>query len=123
MNIVIAVLTILVGALETAGGLQELVAQGILNNRLYPLIGGTLGTVAGALLLSSGIALLRRSPTAVTLVRATALVSIPVFVLIGIVSPLAGKAVTLAGIVLPLLLLIYVRTSAFKSTFALSTQE
>ena len=41
----IPILTILIGALLTAAGAQELVVQGILNNRLFPLVGGTLGTV------------------------------------------------------------------------------
>ena len=44
----IATFTIIVGALLTAGGLQELIVQGILNNRTFPLLGGTLGTVARA---------------------------------------------------------------------------
>jgi hypothetical protein len=52
----ISILAILIGALLTAAGAQELIVQGIFNNRLFPLIGGTLGTVAGALILSAGIA-------------------------------------------------------------------
>ena len=77
----IPILTILIGAVLTAAGVQELVVQGIFNNRLFPLIGGTLGTVAGALLLSAGIALLRRSPLAFALIRAAALVGLPLFLL------------------------------------------
>ena len=103
----IAILTILVGALLTAGGVQELVVQGILTNRLYPLIGGTLGTVAGALILSAGIALLRQSPRAGDLTRAAAFVSVPVFILIGFVRPLAGWPVRIVGIAFPLFLLAY----------------
>ncbi|MDQ3011535.1 MAG: hypothetical protein M3X11_12620 [Acidobacteriota bacterium] len=105
----IAILTILIGALLTAGGIQELVFQGILNSLLYPLIGGTLGTVAGALLLSAGIALLRQSPRATSLIRASALVCVPVFVLIGFIAQLAGWPVRIVGIVFPLFLLIYFR--------------
>ena len=43
----IPVLTLFVGALSTAAGIQELVVQGILNNQVIPLTGGTIGAVAG----------------------------------------------------------------------------
>lgn len=111
----IAILSILIGALLTAGGLQELVVQGIFNSRLYPLVGGTLGTVAGALLLSAGVALLRESPRAIALIRAAALVCVPVFVLIGFVRPLAGWPVTIVGIGFPLFLLAYYRSARLKA--------
>lgn len=112
----IAILTILIGALLTAGGAQELIVQGILNSRLYPLVGGTLGTVAGALLLSAGVALLRQSPRAIALMRAAALVSVPVFLLIGFIRPLAGWPVTIFGIGFPLFLLVYYRGAGLKAT-------
>lgn len=108
----IAILTIIIGALLTAGGAQELVFQGILNSQLYPLVGGTLGTVAGALILSSGIALLRQSPRAVALIRAAAWVAVPVFVLIGFIWPLTGWPVKIVGIAFPLFLLAYFRKSS-----------
>ena len=101
----LAVMTIFVGALQAAGGLQELVLQGVLNNRLYPLIGGTLGVVAGVFLLATGIALFRRSSDVVRLARTTAGVCLPVFVLIGLVQPLAGRPATFLGLVMPLLVL------------------
>jgi hypothetical protein len=101
----LAVITILVGALEAAGGLQELVFQGVLHNRFYPLVGGTLGAVAGGFLLATGIALFRHSSEVVRLARATASVCLPVFVFIGIIQPLAGRAATILGLTVPLLLL------------------
>lgn len=102
----IAVLSILVGALETAGGLQELVVQGIINNRSYPLVGGTLGTVSGLFILAAGIAALARAPRAEELARiaAAAAVSVPVFLLIGVLQPLAGLTATLLGLATPLAL-------------------
>jgi membrane associated rhomboid family serine protease len=102
---VLAVITILVGALQTAGGAQELVFQGVFNSRLYPLIGGTLGTVAGVFLLATGIALFRRSPDLLRLARATVSVSLPVFLLIGVIQPLAGRAATILGFGMPLVVL------------------
>jgi len=112
----IAILVILVGALLTAAGVQELVVQGIFNNRLYPLTGGTLGTVAGALILTAGIALLRQSPRAYTYIRAAAFVSVPVFILIGFIKPLAGWPVRIIGIALPIFLLLYFRKSFSPAT-------
>lgn len=111
----IAILTIIIGALLTAGGAQELIFQGILNSQLYPLLGGTLGTVAGALILSAGIALLRQSPRHIELIRAAALVCIPVFVIIGFVWPLTGWPVKIVGIAFPLFLLAYFRKAAWPS--------
>ncbi len=108
----LAVITILVGALQAAGGVQELVVQGVLNNRLYPLVGGTLGTVAGVFILATGIALFRRSPEVVRLARTTASVSLPVFVLIGIIDPLAGRAATILGLTVPLFVLAMLRREA-----------
>lgn len=107
----VAILTILIGALQTAGGAQELVVQGIFNNMRDPLIGGTLGTVAGALMLSAGIALLRQSPRAVELARAAAFLTLPVTVLVGFVWGLAGWPMRIIGIAFPLFLLAYVRKS------------
>ena len=102
---VLAVMTILVGALLAAGGAQELFVQGVLNSRLYPLLGGTLGAVAGVFLLATGIALFRRSPDILRLARATAGLSIPVFLLIGVFQPLAGRGATILGLGLPLVVL------------------
>ena len=107
----ISILTILIGAVLTAGGVQELVVQGIFNNRRYPLLGGTLGTVAGALLLAAGVPLLRESPRAIALIRAAVFVCVPVFVLIGFIWPLAGWPVRIIGIAFPLFLLWYFRNS------------
>ena len=107
----IAILTIFIGAVLTAGGAQELIVQGIFNNRRYPLLGGTLGAVAGAILLSAGIALLRKSPRALDLIRAAALSCVPVFIIIGFIWPLAGWPVRITGIAFPLFLMAYFRKS------------
>jgi hypothetical protein len=65
--------------------------------------------------LSAGVALLRQSPRAVPLMRDAALVSIPVFVLIGFILPLAGWPVTIIGIGFPLFLLLYYRGTGLKT--------
>lgn len=107
---VVAILTILLGALATAGGVQELVVQGILNNRTIPLMGGTLGAVTAAMLVAAGIALLRQSPRAVVFTRAAALTMLPVTMLIGQLGwGLAGWSMTIVGVGWPLFLLVYFR--------------
>jgi hypothetical protein len=105
----LAVIAILVGALQAAGGVQELVIQGIRNGLLSPLIAGTLGAVAGGFLLATGIALFRRSPEVVRLAWATTGICVPVFVWIGILQPLAGRPATVLGLAVPLLVLTMVR--------------
>lgn len=108
----VPILTILFGALSFAGGVQEMVTQGIFKNQRDPLIGGTLGSVSGALLLCAGIALLRQSPRAAELARASALLTLPVTVLIGFVWGLAGWPMRLLGILFPLFILFYFRKSS-----------
>ena len=66
----VAILTITFGALGVTGGLQELVVQGIGNNLLVPLVGGTLGVVCSGLIVAAGIAQLRDTPRAPALTRA-----------------------------------------------------
>ncbi len=108
----LAVFAVVLGSLETAGGLQELVYQGILRSRTYPLEAGTLGAVAGAMLLATGIAMLVGSRSTPVLIQATAYVSAPVFVLIGIVTHIAGWGITALGIGYPILLMLLVRKGA-----------
>jgi hypothetical protein len=108
----VALLAIVFGALETAGAVQELVYRGILASLTEPLIIGALGTVAGGLLLAAGIALLVSSPLTTVLVPAAAYVSIPVFILSGIVKHYAGWPITLVGIAYPLIMLFYYKKFA-----------
>lgn len=109
MRFALALLAIVIGALETAGGAQELIYLGFLRSETYPLIAGTLGTVAGALLLAAGIAMLVRSRMTAELVHATVFVSVPVFILIGVVTQRAGWPMTALGIGFPLVLLLFCR--------------
>ncbi len=105
---VVAILTIFVGALNAAAGTQELVVQGIFNNQKIPLTGGTLGAVAGALLVSAGVALIRQSPRAVPLTTAAAISMLAVNALIGMLGwGLAGWPMTLMGLTWPVFLLFH----------------
>ena len=108
-QIPVAVFTIVVGALETAGGAQELIVQGILRNRTYPLIAGTLGTVAEGFLIATGIAIFGRYRFAALLSTATACVPIPTFLLIGVVTHVAGWPMAAIGNCLPIVLVLITR--------------
>jgi hypothetical protein len=103
----VALFAIIFGALETGGGTQELVYRGILNTETEPMIMGTLGTVAGALLLAAGIGLLVNSRLTAVLVPAAAYVAVPVYLIVGVYKHYAGWPITLVGIVYPLVLFLY----------------
>lgn len=102
-----ALLAIVFGALEWAGGAQEMVYLGILQSETYPLVAGVLGVVTGSLLAAAGVALLVRSRLAYVLAQATAWISVPVFILTGIITHRAGWPITAVGILFPLFLLFF----------------
>src|SRR5688572_28918539 len=107
---IVGLLTIFIGALNAAAGIQELVIQGIGKTQLVPLTGGTLGTVAGALLVAAGVALIRESPRAAAPTNAAAISMLAVALLIGMLGwGLAGWPMTLLGVAWLLFLMFHVR--------------
>ncbi len=110
-----SILAIVVGALETTGGLQELIYQGILNSRTYPLVAGTLGTLAGITLLVSAVALLLGARSSLPLAYAAASIGVPTFILIGIITQIAGWPIAAAGMIFPCVLLVLSRRSVAPS--------
>jgi hypothetical protein len=100
----LALFALIFGALEMAGGTQELVYLGILRSETYPLAAGAMGALAGSLLFAAGIALLLQSSLVPVLAQAAAWISVPVFILTGIVTHRAGWRMTAVGIGFPLLL-------------------
>lgn len=115
MRLPLALFAIALGAVEVAAGVQELVYLGVLQSQTYPLLAGALGTVAGGMVLAAGIALLVRSERTAELALAAAYVSIPVFVLIGIITHRAGWPITAVGMLFPLLLAFLCRRPALNS--------
>ena len=111
----VALFAIIFGALETAGGTQELVYRGIMNSETEPLIIGTLGSVGGVFLLWAGITLLVNSPLTATLVPAAAYVCVPVSVICGVIKHYAAWPITTVGILYPLLMLVYYRLASRKT--------
>lgn len=105
----ISLMAMLLGAVETGGGVQELVYLGVLNSQTEAMIVGSLGTVGGALLLAAGIALLLDSPRTRLLVEASAYVSVPVFLFIGVIKHYAAWPITIVGMIYPVLMLVYCR--------------
>lgn len=101
----LALFALVFGTLEAAYGAQEMIYLGILNSETYPLVAGALGVLTGGLLLAAGITLLIGSLHAAVLAQATAWISVPVFILTGIVTRRAGWPITAVGILFPLLLL------------------
>ena len=112
----LALFALVFGALEFAGGAQEMIYLGIMNSETYSLIAGVLGVLAGGLLLAAGITLLVSSPLAPVLAQATAWISVPVFTLTGIVTHRAGWPITAVGILFPLLLVFGQRNSKNAAT-------
>ena len=115
MRLPLALFAIVLGAVEVAGGMQELVYLGVLHSQTYPLIAGTLGAVAGSMVVVAGIALLMRPDRAAELALAAVYVSIPVFVIIGIITHRAGWPITAVGMLFPVLLAIFCRRSPLLS--------
>lgn len=110
MKMTMAILSILIGAVEAVNSLQEVWVRGALNPDAALLIGGTIGTVAGVLLLSAGIALLRGSMRATALATGAAVTCLIVFVLVGLVRPQMSAFTTLLGVGFPIALLLSLRT-------------
>ena len=68
-----------------------------------------MGEVAGALLVTSGIALLRHAPGAAAWARGAAITCLAVFVFIGLVTPRLSIVATMLGIGFPIALLLFLR--------------
>ena len=108
MKMTMAILAILIGAVEAVNATQEVWVGGAVN-RGWPLLGGTIGIVAGILLLAAGVAMLRRSPNAAALAQVAAITCLLVFVLTGLVVPQMSYFATILGVGFPIALLIFLR--------------
>jgi len=74
-----------------------------------------MGAVAGALLVVSGIALLRRSRGAAAWARGAAVTCLVMFVVIGLMTPRLSILAMLLGIGFPLALLLFLRWTRERS--------
>jgi hypothetical protein len=101
-----AMLAVLIGALESLNALTEAWAGGV-NRDSESLIIGAAGVVAGATLVIAGVALLRRSPRAMVWAWASAFICVTLFGLNAVLLPRLSVLSTLLGIGFPIALLIY----------------
>jgi hypothetical protein len=102
-----AILAMLIGALEAVGALAEGWPGGFANGNGYWLAGVVLMLVAGAMLLAAGIAMLRRTPGAAGWARGAAIMCLAVVVLIRLVQPWMSIFTMLLGIAFPIALLLF----------------
>jgi Ca2+/Na+ antiporter len=111
MRLPVALFALALGAVEVAGAMQELF-YGITQSVTDAVSAGALGAVSGAIVVIAGIALLTRSRRAPELALASAYISIPVFLLIGLVKHFAAWPITLVGMIFPILLAVFCRRGA-----------
>ena len=104
-----AILAMLIGALESVNGMIELWAGGIVNGDRSSLASGTLVVVAGVLLLVSGIALIRRATRAAELAVGAATACLLVFVFVGLVTGRMSMFAMILGIGFPVALLLFLQ--------------
>ncbi|HET7457948.1 MAG TPA: hypothetical protein VFJ74_09850 [Gemmatimonadaceae bacterium] len=102
-----AILAVLIGAIEAANAASEAWLGGIGNGDPRSLAAGAMAAAAGAVLLASGVAMLRRSARAVALARAAAVACLALFALIGAVAPRMSMFSMLLGVAFPVALLIF----------------
>ena len=111
MRLPIALFALALGAVEVAGAMQELF-YGITQSVTHAVNAGALGAVSGLIVLVAGGALLMRSPRTSELALASAYISLPVFLLIGVVQHFAAWPITLVGMIFPVLLAVFCRRVA-----------
>ena len=93
-----AILAVLIGALELLNALVEgWAGRGNVADGSW-LVGVTLGVVASALLMGAGIGLLRRGRSAASWARMAAIACLTAFVLIRVVEPWMSIASMILGI-------------------------
>jgi hypothetical protein len=104
-----AILAMLIGTMEIVNSMAEAWVGGIVLHGGYSLAGGAMGAVAGALLVASAIALLRRASGAAVLAQRAAISCLAVFVLIALWRPIFSVFATMLGIGFPIALLLYLQ--------------
>ena len=104
---IMAILAVLVGALELLNTLAEAFAVGVPGRSGISLLALALAVLSPALLVVSGIALLVRTRGAVTLARGAALMCLVVFATIAALQPIFSIASMVLGVGFPIALLLF----------------
>ena len=111
-----AILAILIGALEVANSLAEAYAGGIVRGGGASLAGGTIAALAAALMIASAVALLRRTPRAAAFAQSAAITCLAVFACIAAIRPMFSGMATLLGIGFPIAMLVFLFSTRGRST-------
>jgi hypothetical protein len=109
MRKTMAILSILIGAIETVNGLVEGWAAARVGLDASAIVVVALVVAAGILLVASGLALASRSARAPALSLAAAITCLAVFVLIGVALPRMSIFSMMLGIGFPIALLLFLR--------------
>jgi uncharacterized membrane protein YhaH (DUF805 family) len=104
---VMAILAVLVGALEALNVIGDLVAGGQAGRSALPNLVVAAAGLAALLLLAGGVALLVRPRNAARFAAAAALFCLIVFALIAALRPFLSTAASLLGIGFPIALLVF----------------
>ena len=113
-----ASLAMLIGAVLVASALAEGWAGGVVNHDGVSLMAGILGVLAGALLLTAGVAWLRGSRRAAVRAQGAAVTCLGMFVLITLAAPRMSVFTSLLGVGFPVALLFYLRWGRGQSPSA-----
>jgi hypothetical protein len=111
---VMAILTVLIGALEALNAVGEGWAGGLFKgggHDGYWVAGVILAVVAGVVLLMAGIAMLRRTRSATTWAQSAAVICLSLVVLIRLMQGWMSGFSMLLGIAFPIALVIFLRVS------------
>jgi cytochrome b subunit of formate dehydrogenase len=111
-----AILAVLVGAIEAANGLAEAWAGGIARGDGPSVAIATLVTIAAALLVVSGVAMLRGAERSSRWARWAAIACLVVFAFVGLALPRLSHFAMLLGIAFPIALLVFLRVANGRST-------
>lgn len=113
-----AILAVLIGALEAVNAMGEVWAGGIVNHGGYSLAIGSLGIATGLLLVAAAVSLLRRSAGAAAFAQGAAIACLTVFTLVAVLRPIFSVAATILGIAFPIAMLIYLRVTSGRGPAA-----
>jgi hypothetical protein len=105
-----AILALLVGAMEVMNTLIEVAAGGIGSRSALALTAILLAILAGMAMFVAGISMLRHTPRAPFLARTAAVTCLVVFALIALLVPLLSMFSLLLGTAFPVALLIFLAT-------------
>ncbi|MDB4913755.1 MAG: hypothetical protein JWM95_1399 [Gemmatimonadetes bacterium] len=118
MKTMMAILAILIGAIEMVNALVEGRAAGMANLDGSAFLALTMVVVAGVLLLASGIALLRDWAAAVGLSQAAAVTCLAAFALVFRLNPTLSIFANILGIGFPIALLFFLRSNRGRGSRA-----